>query len=276
MNTVPESVLAKLNDLAVMPHVAQQVIDLLRDENVTARDIQDAVYRDEALTSALLKTANSAYYSTIRRITTIRDAVVILGLSTVRNLVIAYSTKNMYFDAKSLVSKKLWEHAQFVAFVSRSIAKMRKYPVPEEAFVAGLLHDFGKTFMYQMFQKEYELVLTDVYDLKQSFAEPELRILGYTHADVGREIAIKWKFSDALIDGIRFHHDMAAAAESPLAVYINVADALAYHLGFGLYQAPQDFMALESARTLGLTGADIEAITQEADTAHKNGELLFD
>ncbi len=276
MNNVPEGVLDRLQELAVMPHVARQVIDLLHDENVTAREIQDAVYRDEALTSALLKTANSAYYSTIRRITTVRDAVVVLGLSTVRNLVVAYSTKNMYFDSKSLVSKKLWEHAQFVAFVARSIAKIRKYPVPEEAFVAGLLHDLGKTFMYQMFQKEYELVLTDVYDMKKSFVDPELRILGYTHADIGREIAIKWKFSDALIDGIRFHHDMTAAAESPLAVYINVADALAYHLGFGLYQTAHDFTQLESARTLGLTGADIETITAEADSAHKNGELLFD
>ncbi len=276
MNTVPESVLQKLTDLAVMPHIAQQVIDLLQDDNVTAVDLQNVVYRDEALTAALLKTANSSYYSTVRRITTVRDSVVILGMNTVKNLVIAYSTKHIYGDSRSLVSRKLWEHAQFVAFIARAIARKRKHSDPEEAFIAGLLHDLGKTFLYQISPKEYEIILAEVYGTKETFYLPENRILGYNHADIGREIAIRWKFSDGLIDGIRFHHDMAAASETPLAVYVNVADALAYHLGFGLYQAPVDFMQLESARTLGLTGEDIEQLTAEADTAHKNGELLID
>ena len=276
MGKIPEDVLKRLDTIAVMPHVAQKVLSVLNNDDVTAQDIHDIVLKDEGLTSAILKVVNSAYYSGNRKISTIKDAVVRLGFMAVKNLVIAYASKKFYEDAKSLMANKLWQHSQAVAFLTAEIAKMKGYKNIELAFISGLLHDIGKTFMLQFYSDAYDLILSEVYTDRESFLLVEEEKLDFTHVDLANTVLKSWNFDDLLIDAIGKHHmPEEVSDDEPLALYINLADYISYNLGYAVYQKESELFSLQSAQRIGFSAEDYEKVKEKVKDAEEKGELFI-
>ncbi len=145
-----QKALTKFKDLPTLPDVVARVMQIVSNPLTTADDLNQVISLDQALTFKVLRLANSAYYGFPKEITTITQAVTILGFNTIRNLALSVSVHKMLFadKEKSIFSyREFWKHGVAVGVCSRLLARRVGYKSEENAFTAGLLHDIGKSLL---------------------------------------------------------------------------------------------------------------------------------
>ena len=146
MPITPQELIANLGDLPPLPQVAAQVLRLATDPDSTTDELQRVIATDQALTAQILKIANSAMFGMVREVRTLTQAIMTLGFSTIKSVVIASSAKNLYSrGGTGLQERLLWEHALVAALSARAYARGFRSPRMEEAFLGGLMHDIGKS-----------------------------------------------------------------------------------------------------------------------------------
>ncbi|MHB9094311.1 MAG: HDOD domain-containing protein [Eubacteriales bacterium] len=228
----------KVEELPALPHVTYRVLQLTSDPKTTIPELTDTITKDQVLTAKVLRMANSAYYGYARRIYGISDALIILGFSTVRNLVLAASVYNVMdkeFQGYFLPKGELWKHSMSTALIARLLARKVSYELPDQAFTAGLLHDIGKIIMNTYMKKRFAKVIEMVNGENIPFMEAEQQILGFDHAEVGARVAEKWNLPDELVEAIANHHRPKLAKINPrLTSLTHVADAASMSMGIGL------------------------------------------
>ena len=262
MPITPQELIANLGELPPLPQVAAQVLRLSADPDSSTDDLQRVISTDQALTAQILKIANSAMFGMMREVKTLTQAIMTLGFSTIRSVVIASSAKNLYSRGSvGLQERLLWEHALVVAIATRTYARSMRFPRSEEAFLAGLMHDIGKSVMGLKFPDRYGALIRSVYNEKQDGLHQELDVFGFDHAMVGEALLRSWNFAERLLDAVRWHHDpaLAPADHQGLASLVALGNQLALDLNLGLgrpeHLAPTTATALA---TLGLDEASGE------------------
>ncbi len=225
-----KKILEKIEDLPTLPVVITRLMALIDNPMSTAKDINDVIKTDQALTAKTLKLVNSAYYGFPRKIATVTDAVVILGFDTVRSLALSATVCKMFEGGDENFDRgQLWEHSVAVAFASRIIAKRVKYKDEEEAFVAGLLHDIAKIIEDQHF---HDLFIKSILESKSkgiSLVDAEKNIIGMDHSVIGRRVADKWNLPLKVTKVIGYHHQPQFAGgqeEKDLSSIVHVADTV--------------------------------------------------
>lgn len=233
-----EYIVSKVNDMKVLPEIINKIIALTDDPDSTVQDMEKAILKDSVLTTKILRLANSAYYGYARNISTISRAAILLGFQAIKSLALASTVRTFLTDelkGYSLEKDDLWTQSQTCAIASRFIAKQIRYPNPEEAYIAGLLRDIGKTILNQHMEKEYAEVLSKIEMDNVSFLDAEREVLGFNHAEIGEKVAEKWNLPKALVDAIGHHHTPEQSNVNPLLVSIvHIADAITMMMGVGL------------------------------------------
>lgn len=261
-------VVAAVNEVPSLPQVVLKVMELTEDPNSTAQDINNVLNQDQGMTARVLKLANSAFYGFPRRISTVTDAIVLLGFKTIRSIVLAASVSDILvkeMEGYALEQGELWRHSQCSALTARMIAKRIKFGAVDVAYTAALLHDIGKvvlnTFMKDSYQEVVDKVTTD----NISFSQAEDEILGFNHAQVGARIAEKWNLPPELVEGIALHHQPdEAVINQKLAAIVHIADAVCVIMGIGIGVDGMLYPVSPAAmQLLGLSQADIDAIVSE-------------
>jgi HD-like signal output (HDOD) protein len=233
-----------------------KVVRLTDDPSSSARQIGDLIASDVALTSRVLRIANSAYYGMSRSVSTVNEAVLILGMQALRSLAIAasaYDTLNREVAGYNMQAGELWLHSLSCGLASQIIAKRTRAARFEEAFVAGLMHDVGKVILNAHVQTQFQAILALVELEDMPFYQAEKMILGFDHAEVGARLAEKWNLPGALCAAIAGHHDLEQGEEAPqLTAIVHVANALCVRQGVSLVETGArkllDLAALESLR----------------------------
>lgn len=233
-----EEIVGKVDELPALPYVTYRVLQLTSDPKTTIPELSAAIAADQVLTAKALRMANSVFYGYARRISSIDDALIILGFNTVRDLVLAASVYNVldrelpgYFLSKG----DLWRHSITTALLSRLLARKLEVPLAEEAFTAGLLHDIGKIILNNYMTDKFTKVIDWVEKENVPFMEAENTILGFDHAIVGARVAAKWNLPDQLVEAIANHHHPGKALTNPkLCSIVHVADAASMSMGIGL------------------------------------------
>ena len=237
-----ERVIERVTRLPFSP-VAMKILQVAWDERAGARDMAKVIVLDQAFTARLLRIANSPYYGQSREVTTVSQAVSLLGMDAIASLALTLFTFGSVPEEENdlLSIGHLWEHSLGTAVWARSIAARVKHPMPEEAFVAGMLHDMGKVLLYQFFKKELLEAVRIAETEGLPFADAERIVLGTDHAAVGQAAAHQWGFPALLRHSIAFHRaprevprDAGDAVKKVVAI-IHIADALceAAEIGYG-------------------------------------------
>jgi putative nucleotidyltransferase with HDIG domain len=233
-----EYIVNKVEDMKVLPEIINKIIVLTDDPDSTVHDMEEVILQDQVLTTKILRLANSAYYGYARKISTISQATVLLGFQAIKGIALASTVRTYLMDelrGYSLEKNELWSQSQTCAIVSRFIAKSIKYYNPEEAYIAGLLRDIGKTILNQHMEKEYMEVLLKMEEGNISFLDAEKEVLGFGHAEIGEKIAEKWNLPKDLVEAIGYHHTPELANINPILVSIvHIADAITMMMGVGL------------------------------------------
>jgi len=227
--------LNKIDDLPPLPAVAAKVMGMAEDDRTSAMDLAQVLSTDQALTAKLIRISNSAYYGFARRISTVREAVVMLGFKQVRQVSVGASMMNAFkrsglndgFDLDLF-----WGHSVAVAVASEALAKKTLGAKPEDAFTAGILHDIGRLVLRQVMPAEFSEAIRLARSGECSLHEAELLVTGYAHDEIGQALGERWKFPGHLVDAVRCHHDETLSASGDgLAGVVAQANRLMLHYG---------------------------------------------
>ncbi len=200
-----EEIFSKTIDISPHMQVAIKVINLLRNDYVSIEEIDEFLSRDKVFTARFLKIANSPYYGMRKKIKTVKDALILIGLDTAKALIFATSTRYLYKNFGSF-EQKLWEHSLGVGICASFLSVTTGFVVPELGLACGILHDLGKIFIYNAKSDIYPRIYEELVRTKKSSVELEDEILGFNHTDVGAFVAEKWNYPDEIKKAIQYHH----------------------------------------------------------------------
>ena len=187
--------------------------------------VAETLRHDPALSSKILKTANSAFYGQSQTIGTIERALVVIGLSAVKTLVLGFSlvTTLKRSETTGFDHVAYWRRSLYTATAAQVLSQNLRTARREEAFLGGLLQDLGMVAMNQALGDEYAQLVQQVGADHASLHELERETLGVDHAEVGAALAEAWKFPPFLVAPIRHHERPAAAAADVLPLVLTVA-----------------------------------------------------
>lgn len=274
--------LARIGEIATLPEITSRIIAVVDDPKSTARDLHKIIKNDPALASRVLKVVNSAFYGLPGQVSEIDRAIVLLGLSAVKNIAISASISRLFKMQRlsdNFNARDLWRHSVAVAVATRQIAcAIGKKPFAEEAFLAGLIHDLGLLVERQAFPDQLAQVINLTAGGNRLFTDVETEVIGTDHQAMGAALAAKWKFPRALQVALGYHHKIENLAEDmrllPTMVYI--ADVLCCHEQVGFYltaagQPLQDTLL----GTIGLAEADFTTIRNELPEQVEAAEAML-
>jgi putative nucleotidyltransferase with HDIG domain len=249
MNQELETLIMNASDLPTIPVVATKVMQLIGNETTTSEELSKIVASDPAVAARVLKISNSSFYGCQRQIQTLSHAIMILGFSTLKSLVVAASVKQVY-KPYGLTEKMLWEHSFGAGLAARIIAGTTRLVNEEEAFLGGLFHDIGKIIMNNMDSQQFRSVMEKCYNDRISFLEAERQVYPYSHADVGALVIKKWNFPTILMQAVLKHHTFDFATdEDPyqmrLTSVVGLANLFCHRVGAGMRE-PEEFLLHET------------------------------
>ncbi|HVO66748.1 MAG TPA: HDOD domain-containing protein [Syntrophales bacterium] len=222
--------IANIGNLPTVPETLKRLSRIIEKPNVSLTEIAGFVQSDPALTFRILKMVNSAVYGFPGRIASVSHAIMLLGLNVVKGLLLGISV----FELMQKAMVGLYEHSMGCAAASRIIAQRKGLREPEEAYVAGLIHDIGKVVMALEFTKSYEAALACAEQENISIGKAEKQFFADNHAVLGGVLSEKWRFPKKLTEAIFYHHQPRSAESFPLeTAIVHLADILTKARGLG-------------------------------------------
>jgi len=251
--------LEKVKEISSPPSILSEVLNLVNNDDVSNKDLTEVVLKDPSLTARLLRIANSSFYGMSMDVTSVNQAIMVMGFSAVKYYILSISVFNQISTQKNKdnsLQKQLLMHYLETANAAKKIAEYVNYEVPEEAYVAGLLHDIGIIILEKNFSKEYEQVIK-IISKGKSVCQAEKEVFGLDHQEVADFVTKRWKMPEILCEPLRNHHlgDVENFEDIPeLCKIVGLADSIA-QVPFNelnkLYNAEKRIMALNTiAETL--------------------------
>ena len=203
-------VLAAVDALPPLPAVALRVMQVAQNPKSSASDLALVVSADPGLSARILRIVNSAAYRRSREITSVQEALVMLGFVQARNVAISGAISGAYSpDANNALFRieTFWRHALAVAFMAADLAS-RGSPVDvPSAFTAGILHNMGRLAMFYADPAGLDQAVAEAMRTGHTLEQVEADMLGYDHAEVGGQLATRWQLPRAIIEAIAQHHE---------------------------------------------------------------------
>jgi HD-like signal output (HDOD) protein len=214
-------------DLPSLPEVALKIRKALADENVSLVEIARLIGSDPALAARILKTANSAlFYRGSKPITSVHSAVSQLGHRMVRNVALSFAAQQVFIGYGSQQLRnylaQIWQHSVHVAALAHMLARVRTKLNPDEAFLAGLLHEVGKLYILMRAKEKLDVLASE--DVFQT-------VLAAWHPRLGRAVVERWQLAPELALAVGEHQSCRLEAPEPptMTEVVAVANYLAEH-----------------------------------------------
>lgn len=242
-DSVIATAIQEINHIATLPEVTLRIVELVEDPSSTAQDLQRMISNDPALCSRILKVVNSAFYGLPGQVASIDRAIVLLGLNAVKNIAVAASLVKLFRGGElgqAFSARELWTHSIATATAARQIAVEVSLGLPDEAFLAGLMHDIGIVvelqYDRQKLLKVVEMLGVDATGKpRREMLEAEREIFGADHQAFGEALSRKWKFPPSLTMAAGHHHTPLElpAEQRTLPTVVHIADKIAGQSGTG-------------------------------------------
>lgn len=253
--------------LPSLPSTVAHVTQLVNDPDGSLADIGKAISADPALALKSLRLVNSAHYGVREKVTSVDQAVTLLGMKVVKNLVLTAAV----FDSLKSGEEMLLRHTVSCAIVMRILvesgaATKVKFKYPEEAFTCGLLHDVGKIIIQEFMPGEYAQVEQACAGGGTTWAKAEQDVIGVDHAEIGAKLAQQWKLTDELTSAIAGHHDLSRCGNQDfraIAALVAVADYICYASGLPGREGLSAEIQPEVWEATGLTSASVVGVMEK-------------
>jgi len=276
-----DRIISTIGELPASPAIVSTVMGLTSNPDSKIVDVSRVLSADQSLTAKILKLSNSSFYGRPKGVQSLQEAILLLGFSTLRSIVVATSAHLMYTrGVMSGPGGELWRHSLATAVAARQVAKRIGHPQQEEIFIAALLHDIGKLVLLQKMPEQYKKVISTVEALGVTYFEAEASVFGFNHCDVAGILLEQWHFPNLLRDAIIAHHDAPVQPESgpvPIATLVNLGNHMARHLSLKAGAKPDlPLHEQPAAQILGLDETKLAALMAEAEEYYQNETGIFE
>lgn len=230
MSSPMERMLDSVRVLPSIPKALQEILLTLNKENTGTADVCVPLSTDPALTAKVLRMSNCAHFGHSRQIATVEEAVLMVGMSAVRTMVIASGLMGSFSDIPGFDMQRFWRLSLLSGNLARDIAHKTDVPA-EEAYTAGLMHGLGILAIHGAFPEpasEIDKVCGDRSPCDR--AELEFDQLGFHHGDVGAEIAQRWRLPEQIANALRYYAYPRRSGASDMAAVVHCAVAFAMDL----------------------------------------------
>ena len=191
------------------PHIFSKLLDICHDPDSSIGDLTDLISTDAVLTSKLIMAVNSAAFAIAQPVNTLQNAVRLLGHDLVKTMVLTSSIQQLFsglINTQKKIVCDAWLDALYCAVFAQEIAEALNYDHPQDAYLAGLLHDFGQIVFDAKFHEQF----VDILDSKSEdyVVLKEISKFGVSHTELGACIIEQWpSLHPAIVDAARFHHE---------------------------------------------------------------------
>lgn len=223
-------------DIHPLPHIVTKVNDLINDTESTMKDFENVIKMDPVLVTRLLALVNSPYYGLAQTVDSIGRAVAFLGMKNLHNLVVVDALKNIFKDnpkpGSGFSKLKLWEHSAAVAICSKMVAERIFGINGDDAFLCGILHDFGLLVEEQVKPEEFQQIYTSVTSTSL-LVEAEQTAFSTSHNEIGHLMTLDWNMPITVQEAIRDHHLLSEEIEpASLTGIIQIAEYISSQLDY--------------------------------------------
>jgi HD-like signal output (HDOD) protein len=232
----------QIGNLPAMPAILATLCEELsqKTNQINVEKIVRQISYDKSLAAQCLRMANSALFRQRGDVSTVKDAVVALGLWRIRDLIFSCGLPMMFANVKTTISKEVfWRHSLGTGVVAQGLGFALGAHFPEDVYLAGLLHDIGVLVNGMLFTEDFGEVLTEAMETHRPLELVEQSILGFTHAQSGRILAELWRLPLELAEVIE-HHNEPQRQKSPddVTALVHAADLACLNLGLGYGYRP--------------------------------------
>lgn len=268
--TTAKEVLKQAKGLPTLSGVVARLAQLCNNAKARASDFEEVIVPDPALTANLLRLANSPFFGARREITSVRQAVTLLGIERVFEVAISASFSQALperIPGFNISSENFFQHSFVVGGMSERLAAKYRVQTGESVFTAGLLHDIGKLAIGSLLYSASDELNRELKTDDIPFIDSEKSILGTNHAEVGELMVEAWDLPPLIGIAARFHHypdELEDENARKITDVIHVADGLAHMIGFGadVGELKRIFNS-NSMKRLGVKVTDLETVALE-------------
>ncbi|MCU0843912.1 MAG: HDOD domain-containing protein [Spirochaetes bacterium] len=238
MKSVIDRVKESIDQMPTLSPVIHKITEVANNVKSSAQDLTDVIQLDPVLTAKVIRMVNSAYFGLPQEIKSLKQAVVMLGLNTIKNVALssAFLGKVNLKANTSLNGQDFWKHSLGVGVATKLIARKMNVDqkLLEEYFIAGLIHDIGKVLINNFFPDEMNRVLEEAAKRLEPITDIERRIFGLTHEEIGIAIGKKWRFASSLLYAVGRHHQpVVEGASAVFSMTVCVSDTFVKSLEIG-------------------------------------------
>lgn len=211
MELSEENISKMLEDIPTFSQSVIRILELTANIDSSPKDLVAQVSHDPILTAKVLKVVNSAYFGLSRKVDSIQQCVVYIGINTIKNLAISVAAMGSLpqTNKAGLNMADFWSHSVVTAVVTKLLAQEVAIPKTEQSayFISGLLHDIGQLIFSQAQPEAYLEILAEAKQMQRPLHEIEQQVFGIDHAKLGALLAEKWQLPQNIVDAIRHHHE---------------------------------------------------------------------
>ncbi len=206
------AMVGRIEEILPLPSIVNALLKSANDPYVSLGKVADIILKDQALTARILKIINSAYYGLPHQIVTVSQAVSLLGLEKIKNLAMAISLADRLYHYSGLPfgRRGLYQHSQACGVATHLVAQEAGYPLPEEALIAGLLHDIAKALWAEVFPERLLAALRAISENSQEPLTAEKDFLTVDHPTLGAWMLANWQLPEVFQVAVRHHHQPQA------------------------------------------------------------------
>jgi len=276
---IKQTISPEVTKLPSLPVVAIKLLKLTQDESSAAGDLVRLIETDPAISAKILRIVNSVAYGLPRKIASIKHAIVLLGFTTIRSLamdVVLYDQLIQHRGRHAFNRVHFWQHCLTVATLCRALAQRLDYPDPEEAYIAGLLHDIGKIMTETYGRVTYSDLLSQLDNHEGMLIDVEKKIIGLSHSDIGAFVCHQWGLPDNVVLALKLHHERFASLPlnpqlQQLIAMVSLADFISWLLGAGSVNiARNSILQPEVEELIPLKEINIQAMISAANLEIKD------
>lgn len=258
-NPAIASIISRMRSIPSLPALYHELTVALESENTSTCQIEEIISKDVGMAAKILQLANSAFISARGHVSSLREAVCLIGAETVRSLTLSIHVFSQFDrnDSTAALLPPLWDHSVAVAALAQKIAEAetRSKAAGEESFTSGLLHDLGKIVLLAEMPQEYKRVVEHMGQQTQTMRDLEMEFVGCPHEEIGACLMCTWGLPKSVVEAVEFHHRPQESGQSGFTALtaVHCADAIASQEDPSPvnHDAPPDTNYLEK---LGLSG----------------------
>ena len=260
-------IMAQVKAFPGMPATSAKLLKILKNPESSAAQIEEILKFDPGLTANILKLTNSAYFGIPSKVSSVKQAVVLLGWKRLLQLVMTMCMSTVMkkpLPGYDLPHGELWRHSVAVSVAAELVVKALKIPGADEVFTAALLHDIGKLILGGFVQDDLHQIEKMVAK-GIAFEVAEFIVLGTDHAQIGARILEKWSFPSDLVNAVSWHHDPETCENyCTFSDIVHVANILGLMSGYGKGTNGINVQASNSViERLGFESSDLEILAEE-------------